>query len=96
MAWVTHDFQCDDCSHVFEEMYKRSEREQVQCPVCRSWDLTQLLSAPRLQSFSMLTPAQKRESLKRRSAEHTQRQIDKEPEKWGEAGLARRSKKVQG
>jgi putative FmdB family regulatory protein len=96
MAWVTHDFECLDCLYVFEEMYKRSERDELECPECGSQNLKQWLSAPNLDTFSMMSAEQRVHSMKKRSADHTQKQIDKEPERWGEQGLARRSKKIQG
>ncbi len=96
MAWVRHDFECKKCKHVFDELYIRSERKKVECPECGSKSLKQLISAPGIASFSMMSPEQKRDHLKKRSADHTQKLIDKEPEKWGQEGIARRSKKIQG
>lgn len=96
MAWVSHDFDCLDCEHVFEEMYRRHQRFDVACPECGSKRLTQLISAPNLAMFSIKSPEEKRESLKQRSAKHTQKQLDKEPERWGAQGIARRTKKIQG
>jgi hypothetical protein len=69
--------------------------EDVECPECGSKELKQLISSPNLATFSMMSPEEKVASMKRRSAEHTQKQIDKEPERWGKAGIDRRTKKVQ-
>ncbi len=96
MAWVKHEFECEDCSHEFEELYKRSERDEVECPECESRNLKQLISTPNVASFSLLDQDGRRQSLLKRSAEHTQKLIDKEPEKFkGGAGIARRTKKTQ-
>lgn len=96
MAWVEHRFECVDCGHLFDEFYKRAERSDVICPSCGGQELTLVIVAPRIQSFSLLSPEQKTESMKRRSAEHTQKQLDKEPERFGAEGISRRSKKIQG
>ena len=93
MAWVTHDFECKKCTHIFEELYVRADRKKVKCPECGSRSLRQVLSAPALASFSMMDATQKREHLKKRSADHTQKQIDSEPERFGAASMARRTKK---
>lgn len=96
MAWVSHDFECSMCGHEFTEMYQRSQRDEVECPECGSKDLIQLISAPNIAAFSIKSPEEKVASMKQRSRQHTQKEIDKEPERWGAHGIARRTKKVQG
>jgi len=95
MAWVTHDFECI-CGHVFTELYQRSERKDVLCAECGGGELTQLLCAPAIASFSIMDTDGRRQHLLERSAKHTQGLIDKEPEKFKDGvGIARRTKKVQ-
>lgn len=96
MAWVKNDFECRECGVVFEELYKRSEEAAVVCIDCGSNNIAKLLCAPALQTFSIMSPDQKRQHLLKRSAKHTQQQLDKEPEKYGAQGIERRTKKIQG
>jgi len=96
MAWITHEFRCKECGEEFEVFYKREERDAVVCRVCGAADLQFLLSAPNIATFSIMSPEQKRDHLKQRSAKHTQRELDKEPERWGVDGIVRRTKKIQG
>ena len=95
MAWIKHDFECLDCELIFDELYKRAERDEVECPDCESRNLKQLLSAPNIASFSLLDTDGRRQSLLERSAKHTQGLIDKEPEKFPDKiGIERRTKKI--
>ncbi len=96
MAWIIHDFECKKCQCIFEEMYKTADRKKIKCPNCGSRSLKQVLTAANIAAFSIMSPEMKREHLKKRSADHTQKQIDKEPERWGSHGMARCSKKIQG
>jgi putative FmdB family regulatory protein len=93
--WKSDDFECGNCGAVFDEMYKADRMNEVQCPECGSFDLAKLLAAPRLNAFSMMSPEHQRDSLMRRSRKHTQKEVDKEPERWGAAGVARSSRKIQ-
>lgn len=95
MAYKSHDFLCEDCGHEFEEFYKKSERDQLRCPKCGSAELKTLISTANVATFSIMSPEMQRHSLMERSAKHTQKEIDKNPEKFGGAGLARRTKKIQ-
>ena len=96
MAWVTHDFECQDCGFEFEEMYKRDEFDQIECLECSGKNLKKLLSSPGLGTFSMMNADQQRQSMINRSAKHTQKLIDKEPEKIKHgAGIERRTRKPQ-
>ncbi len=96
MAWKTHEFQCSRCGHEFEEFYHTDSRPLLECPACFCMDLVVLCSASNLATFSMMSGEQQIAHMKKRSSDHTQKQIDKEPERWGDEGMARRSKKIQG
>lgn len=97
MGWMSKDFQCLDCELEFEETFKSSERDQVECPHCFSRNLKVIiLTAPAIGAFSAKSAEAQRESLMKRSAEDTQKQVDKEPERWGQQGIARRTKKTYG
>lgn len=95
MAWLTNDFKCEECGLIYEDTYKRGTESELECPRCGSDQLDRLLSFPNLDTMSAMTPEQRIQIMKKRSTEHTQKQIDAEPERWGEAGFARRTKKIQ-
>lgn len=96
MAWVKHDFQCTECELEFEEFYMRSQRDDVECPECGCKELKQLISAPNIAAFSLKDAEGRRQSLMKRSREHTQKELDKEPERFGQHGIERRTKKIMG
>ena len=79
------EFNCENCSNVWEDLV---EEKESSCPECKQLSTTTSLSI-NLGAFSMLSPAAKAESLKRRSAEHTHRELKKEPERFGQAGIDR-------
>ena len=88
MGWISKDFKCRECDHVWEDLYKRGEPPTT-CPECGSEYIGALLSAPALATFSMSTPAAKESILRARSEAHTKKLVKKEAEKWGELGKER-------
>lgn len=96
MVWRTDDFECLDCGHIFEELYKREDQDEITCAECDSTHVEKLLTAPGLATFSLMDGDGRRQHLLERSAKHTQKLIDQEPEKFkGGAGIERRTKKTQ-
>ena len=96
MAYMIRDFECVECGHVFEEMYDTDEEDLIRCAQCNSPILVRCLSTPNIAAFSLLDENGRKESLLKRSAKHTQKLVDQEPEKFkGNAGIDRRTKKVQ-
>ena len=93
MVWKINDFECGDCGHIFEEMYRTDEF--VLCPECESTVVTKLISATNIGAFSAMSAEQQKQSLMHRSATHTQKQLNKEPERFGPEGVARAEKKTQ-
>lgn len=93
MVWRVDNFQCKDCDFVFEELYE--DILEVFCLMCKSTDIEKQLSMPNLGSFSMMSPEMQRDSLMKRSAKHTQSEVDKTPEKWGAEGIKRATKKIR-
>lgn len=91
MGWLIKDFKCNDCDHVWEEMYKTEEEGLVQCPACSSPN-TEVdgISSPALGMYSIADAEGKKSILMKRSAEHTMKDVIKNADKFGEAGLARR------
>jgi putative FmdB family regulatory protein len=95
MVWKKDDFGCDDCGAYFDELYKADELDDVVCPECGSYEVDKILSAPNLGTYSMMSPEHQKASMLKRSYKHTQKELDKEPERWGSEGKARATKKIQ-
>lgn len=95
--WKTFDFECNLCGKEFEDLVSVREdgSYETECPLCGSSDVTKLLSAPALSSFSMKSPSDRAASLRERSRSHSIKEISRNPEKWGKAGFdaIKRSKK---
>lgn len=88
MAWISKDFECKECGHMWEDLYKRGE-PPTECPECGSKDMGAMLSAPALATFSMSTPAAKETILRARSEAHTKKLVRQNAEKWGDEGKKR-------
>lgn len=74
MGWIVKDFRCNDCSHVFEELHKRGQEDEVECPECGGNNCEiDGISSPALGIYSMADAAGKKEILKKRSFQHTQK-----------------------
>ncbi len=86
MGYVMHDYHCTECGWAGEEMVNAEDR-CITCPQCHAI-LSPRMSAPRLGIFSMASPEQKAEILKKRSLDHTKKEVRKEAEKFkGGAGI---------
>jgi hypothetical protein len=92
MSWIVKDFICHDCGITFEELYKRGEEDNVLCTECGSGD-TALdgISSPSLGVFSMADSVGRASMLRKRSADHTKKEVLKNAEKFGAAGWQRRN-----
>lgn len=88
MGWIVKDFECSGCGNVYEDLVSTSTEEVPSCPQCEGVDVSPVLSCPNIASFSIMEPAERAKSLKKRSAEHSLKQLAKEPEKFGKAGVA--------
>ncbi len=94
MGYKLHDFECKNCGREWEDLIDVGTAT-IECQGCKE-QVPPCLSVPKLGMFSMMDQTQTTESLKKRSREHTQKQIiDKSPEKWGAEGRRRRTKKIQ-
>ncbi len=93
MAFKLFDYACFGCDHEYEELVDAKDTN-ARCPEC-GHDNIPCLSVPKLGMFSMMDQTQRTEHLKQRSAKHTQTLVDKNPEKWGNAGLERRTRKIR-
>ena len=91
MGWIVKDFICNSCGITFEEIYKNGEEDDVICVSCQSPNTIVVgLSSPALGTFSMADAAGRAEILKKRSADHTRKEVIKNADKFGGAGIARR------
>lgn len=80
MAFITRDFQClsESCQHEWEDLVRREEENEQKCPVCGAagrW----VISASNIGSYSLLSKEDQAKSLRKRSREHTKKQLKKDP-----------------
>lgn len=95
MAWMSREFECDSCGHEWYDILDSKETHD-KCPNCET--LTKFsLSAPNLALYSLQDKAGRKAILQKRSTEHTIKEVSREAEKWGEAGinLSKMSGKIQ-
>ena len=79
-------FECKKCEEIWEDLVKEKESP---CPICETISKTTVITVPNLGKFSMASPEEKKRILKKRSEEHTTKEVRKEPERWGQAGIER-------
>ncbi len=79
MGYLIKDFLCEKCNEVFEEMVEPTVKLAT-CPICTE-PAEQIMSSPMI--GTMNDSAKRLESLKKRSKEHSKREVAKEPEKFG-------------
>lgn len=84
MGWISREFECK-CGWFGDDLLKSDEPQVLDCPECGT-ELTPVLSAPAIGGYSIQDAAGRADILKRRSAEHTAKEMAKEPEKYGDAG----------
>ncbi|NJL55422.1 hypothetical protein HC928_09715 [bacterium] len=77
MGWILKDFECSDCGAEFEELV--GEDTDVVCPSCGSASVRQCLSAPKPAAYSMMSKDAQAKCLRKRSREHTLKQLKKDP-----------------
>lgn len=82
MGWKVKDFECQDCGHEWEELYK--DGEEIVCPECGSSKVEPLVCAPGLGTFTMADADGKKNILRKRSEEHTKKKAMKE---WKDKNL---------
>lgn len=93
MGWMVKDFVCADCGHSFEQLYYKQEGEdpEIECVECGSRDTNvHGISSPRIGTYEMADAEGKAEILRKRSADHTKRQILRDADRFGLIGKARR------
>ena len=56
MARILFDYECLECSKIFEELIHMGNPEAVNCPQCSSSSTKRMLSAPRIDPKLGLDP----------------------------------------
>ena len=95
MGYKQFEFECHKCGLEWEELVNCIPPMDL-CPNCDT-NTKPCISIPKLATFSIMSPEEKTAHLKKRSADHTQKEIiEKTPEKWGQVGIdkARKGKIV--
>lgn len=95
MGWLVREFECGACGNEWEDLLKPQEKSQA-CPKCGAKTKFKL-SAPGLALYSIADKAGKNAILQKRSTQHTIKEVSREAEKFGEAGvqLSKLSGKIQ-
>lgn len=73
------DFMCEPCNVIFDELVENDERF-LPCPECTQ-PAERIISAPLI--GKMNDPATRAATLRKRSHDHTMKNLSKEPEKYG-------------
>lgn len=86
MGYKLHDFKCDDCGIEWEEL---SLDDTDVCAQCHKTVTKQIICTGNMGGFSIRDADGQRQELLRRSAEHTHKELKKNPEKFGDLGKQR-------
>jgi putative FmdB family regulatory protein len=79
---IMRDFVCPKCTHVFEDLVGAADTT-TPCPMCGTAALRQV-SSPRIGLYN--DPAAREVVLRKRSIDHTHKEVAKTPEKFGLKG----------
>lgn len=90
MGYKLYDFQCE-CGWEGEDLVEAGVTV-TPCPNCGVGYAEKVISIPNLGTFSMADAATQASMLKKRSEEHTTKELRREPEKYGAEGVARARK----
>lgn len=81
------DYECTKCGAQWEDFVDQTDLSS-ECPHCGEKNKP-VLSAANIGAFSARSAEHRSEVLSKRSAEHSIKELRKEPEKWGEEGIRR-------
>jgi len=76
MGWIVRDYLCN-CGHSWEDLVKTEEQDQM-CPDCGVVN-HYIMSATHIGSYSLLDNDGQAKSLRKRSRDHTKKQLKKDP-----------------
>ena len=86
MSWVMRDFECE-CGCVFEDIVDKREAQESECPECGRVCAYIPISPTPIATFSLQDSDDRRRTMLKRSADHTLKEIKREPEKHGDVGV---------
>jgi len=81
------NFTCPKCDEEWEDLI--ADQGASPCPLCMVEYPRDVICAPKLALFQTLPKEEKARQLRKRSSDHTQRELKKEPEKFGNEGIKR-------
>jgi hypothetical protein len=76
MGWILHAFSCT-CGTEWEELVDREDPKDT-CKACNT-ECKPCISTPGLATFSIMSPEDQAKHLRKRSRDHTKREIKKDP-----------------
>lgn len=82
-----HDFKCESCDREWEDLVEPDEKSI--CKLCNQPGELQKLCLGKMGAFSILDEDGRRQCLLKRSADHTLKELRREPEKFGPEGINR-------
>ncbi len=82
-----HDFKCSKCDREWEDLVQPDE--QSNCKKCDKPGEQQVKCLGRFGGYSILDDDRKRQMMIKRSADHTLKELKREPEKFGPEGIKR-------
>jgi hypothetical protein len=78
------NFTCTQCTTEWEDLVDAEGLSP--CPDCQEERPRDAISCPKLATFAMLSKADKATALKKRSADHSKKELRKEAEQFGSFG----------
>ncbi len=86
LKYKLHDFKCEDCNREWEDL---SDDETSPCSECGVITTKLVQCTGNMGGYSILDDDRKRQMMLTRSAEHTMKELKKNPEQFGEEGIKR-------
>ncbi len=84
MSFKLRDFSCE-CGHEWEDLLETGETESV-CEECGMYNKP-VLSCPNLNTMNLLPRSEYVAKMKKRSADHSHKELKRAPERFGKAGM---------
>lgn len=80
MGWIIRPFEClsSECGHSWEDIVPREEENSQQCPKC-GHEARWVISVTGIAVFSMMSKDDQAKCLRKRSREHTMKELKKDP-----------------
>jgi len=88
MGWKTHAFYCEDCKLNYDDIFWKDAGTAddpalvMECPGCGEDNIT-CIGTPGIGRYSIMDHADRKASMRKRSADHSKRMMKKNAEKFG-------------